>query len=443
MPTRERNRRRPLSCERMTQSARFGVDRGMAAQQDGLIDPYGWRNTVAFFLLGLLNNACYVIMIAGAPLVSSGSVGLVFLCAVVPGIMAKASAPYWFHMVSYDRRISLASLLMAMSFLMVGLGSSRSTQLLGVVCAALQSSLGEASCLALSSRFGGHTSRMITFWSSGTGCAGIFGYAWVAGLHVHGGISFRNTLLWALVLPIVWLWCYFRLLKFRSSITSRYHDVNFGSSDDVGGQTMCDSDEEERRGLVGTGNDSPAVIHGMSARERLSFILGLWPYTVPLFLVYFAEYAMQSGVWISIGFPVEEESARRLFYTYANWCYQLGVFVSRSSGTLWQAGTPMLWLMPILQVFFLVFFTIVSMYHVWYNWVLLLPAFGTGLLGGFTYVNAFIRISQDIAPNYREFSLAAASVADSIGVAVADIVGIMLQGCLYKWNGIAGADFSC
>ena len=146
------------------------------------------RHVIAFFLLGLLNNACYVIMIAGAPSVSSGSVGLVFLCAVVPGILAKASAPYWFHLVSYSLRILVASVLMALSFTLVAMGSLKSIQLLGVVCAALQSSLGEASCLAMSSLFGGETSRLITFWSSGTGFAGIFGYAWVALFHVHMGL---------------------------------------------------------------------------------------------------------------------------------------------------------------------------------------------------------------------------------------------------------------
>lgn len=388
------------------------------------------RNAIAFFLLGLLNNACYVIMIAGAPSVSSGSVGLVFLCAVVPGILAKASAPYWFHLVSYNVRILVAALLMSLSFVLVGLGSLRSIQLLGVLCAALQSSLGEASCLALSSRFSGDTSRLITFWSSGTGAAGIFGYAWIAVLHVYMGLSFQTTLLWALVLPVVWVVCYFQVLK-RERQT-----VEFPMDCDVL------PDDEERDRLVGS-NEKSEVTGRMSARERLLFVLDLWPYTIPLFLVYFAEYAMQSGVWISIGFPVDEEEARKLFYTYSNWCYQTGVFVSRSTGTLWQAEKNHLWLMPMLQILFLLFFIWISLYHVWYNWGLLFPAFATGLLGGLTYVNAFTLISRDIAPSYREFSLAAASVADSIGVAAADIVGIVLQGCLYKANKLPGADFSC
>ena len=57
---------------------------------------------------------------------------------------------------------------------------------------------------------------------------------------------------------------------------------------------------------------------------------------VPLFLVYAAEYAMQSGVWSSIGFPIADAAARHRFYVAANWMYQAGVFLSRSSGMLFQ-----------------------------------------------------------------------------------------------------------
>ena len=45
---------------------------------------------------------------------------------------------------------------------------------------------------------------------------------------------------------------------------------------------------------------------------------------------------MQSGAWTAVGFPVENADARHAFYTYANWVYQVGVFISRSSGLLYQ-----------------------------------------------------------------------------------------------------------
>jgi hypothetical protein len=69
------------------------------------------------------------------------------------------------------------------------------------------------------------------------------------------------------------------------------------------------------------------IVHDASAmtfRQRLQVTLQLWPYMVPLFVVYFAEYAMQSGTWTAIGFPVTSADARHRFYLYSNWVYQAG-----------------------------------------------------------------------------------------------------------------------
>ena len=62
------------------------------------------------------------------------------------------------------------------------------------------------------------------------------------------------------------------------------------------------------------------------------------------------------------------------------------------------------------------------------HWMMLLflPSL-PGLLGGAVYVNAFTLLSKDVPPALREFSLAAASLADSVGIALADIAGILVQ----------------
>ncbi len=53
----------------------------------------------------------------------------------------------------------------------------------------------------------------------------------------------------------------------------------------------------------------------------------------------------------------------------------------------------------------------------------------TGLLGGAVYVNAFTLLSREVQPCLQEFSLAAASLADSVGIALADICGVLIQVC--------------
>lgn len=181
----------------------------------------------------------------------------------------------------------------------------------------------------------------------------------------------------------------------------------------------------------------------MTFKQRLQVTLQLWPYMVPLFVVYFAEYAMQSGTWTAIGFPVTSADARHRFYLYSNWMYQAGVCVSRSSGMLYQANRMVLWLMPGLQCLLLAFFTIDAVTHTWYNWGLLSLCFLAGLLGGAVYVNSFTLLSKEVEPGLREFSLSAACVADSLGIACADVAAIAIQGCLFRWQNLPGAAYSC
>ena len=40
-------------------------------------------------------GAAYVVMIAGANQISAGSIGLVYLAAILPSLAVKLSAPYW------------------------------------------------------------------------------------------------------------------------------------------------------------------------------------------------------------------------------------------------------------------------------------------------------------------------------------------------------------
>ncbi|CAG9465622.1 unnamed protein product [Pedinophyceae sp. YPF-701] len=463
------------------------------------------RNMAMFFLQGLLNNVSYVIMIAGANSISEASVGLVYFCAIFPCLVVKTTGPYWFHLCTYRARQWACAALMAAAYCCVayGYGRSQAVQLAGVCISSVQGGLGEASNLAMASFF--DSKRMLTLWSSGTGLAGVAGYTWVAVLHTLLGMSFPAVQILAAFTAFVWLANFHvvmqpthGLLQAEANVRqrsgadgrlvqsavraahgaarpARRHDLaggvapveaeallsQGGQSDSERhgrprrlherlrrGERVVQSDVEARQGPGGVlpGGDAG---HGawktadMRFGERVRRTLSLWPYTVPLVTVYALEYVLQSGVWTAIGFPVESARARHRFYEFSNWMYQAGVFVSRSSGMAFQASRPVLWAMPVLQACFLAFFTWVAVDHVLYSWWLLAPCFCVGLLGGGVYVNAFTLMSSEVPLQYREFSLGAASLADSLGICIADIFGIFVQGCLFKANNLPGAAFSC
>lgn len=502
-----------------------------------------------FWAMGLLNNSSFVIMIASAKAISEGGTALVFLCSVLPGLCIKLSAPFWFDRVSYRRRLLAASVLMAASFSTVAAFSGEESanmymELFGVALCSVQGSMGEASLLALAGKYDNKNKdeavanasrtgtrrgddgsmnikpkkgKCITAFSSGTGLAGVFGFAYKFLFSQFLGLTLRKTLLLANALAFCYWGCYWTYLDAHvesmnagSSIIAGYdEDDEYNVSNAIDNQNAAyrGIDEEGRllaketsamtkerpnddidgqgsglelsRGHGRAGGISPTSLHvstkndaeafedeyhevdtlsgngqegddegmvaisSLSAIERLKLSASFWPYMVPLFTVYFAEYALQSGVFTAIGFPVESESARDEFYEYSNWVYQAGVFLSRSSGTIYQASMAVFWLMPLLQCANLVVFSFIAATHFWYDYSLLVLCFYVGLLGGGVYVNGYLRINSDLPKPVREFALATVSVADTIGIVVADISGIFIQSCLYKRNGIEGAVVQC
>lgn len=401
------------------------------------VDAEPRRNLVAFWALGFINNIGYVIMIAGAQEIAAGGVAIVYFFDIFPALIIKLSGPYWFQLVSYRQRTIVGALWMSTSFLVVAYGKhSLWLQLLGVAFSGLQSGMMEASFLAMAAFYASPV-RCLTCWSSGTGLAGVGGYAWVAVLHIWGTLSFETTLQLATIFPILYVLVFMFVLD-RSKLPPARSCHYMPLAERV----QAKSDEATKEHTDCNRLNTEAPIHDgstMRFEDKLRFILTLGPYIVPLTTVYFAEYTMQTGVWSAIGFPVEDEEARASFYAAAGLTYQAGVFLSRSSGVFFQATRPILYLMPVLQVLLLGFFTLIAVTHWWYNWSLLAVCFFVGLLGGGVYVNAYTLLSKEICSSHVELALGAASVGDTVGVMFADCVGLFLQGCLYSYNRLPGS----
>lgn len=226
----------------------------------------------------------------------------------------------------YSVRVWTCTALLVLSLVTVGYGESTAVQLMGVCFSSLQGGLGEASFLALASFY--DTPRALTAWSSGTGFAGIFGYAWVFFLKFVLGLSLRTTLTMANLLGLVFLYVYFGLLSapYGSSgqrgrggtgaATAAYSliassqpqqlqpspspngtgDGGAGSNSAGSGESVREEEEEGCRGGGGGGGlevealgVEPNHPPKMTVGERLCFTLSLWRFTVPLMLVYFAE----------------------------------------------------------------------------------------------------------------------------------------------------------
>ena len=317
---------------------------------------------VAFWLLGLLNNTPYVIMLAAAKSISQGGTALVFIANIVPSLVLKLSAPYWFDRVSYRSRMVTASILMALSFSLIAVFSdddqhkdsdaSNATtsnnqlrvmmQLCGVAMISAQCGLGEASLLALGGKHDSARSgknHCLTSFSSGTGIAGVFGFFWKVLLVNWIGLSLKLTMWLANILAVAYATIYIQFLWNENNVVApSYSQVD---SEDTGVQSGTtyptttelesfekeddDDEEEEEAGDFEVHDGNASTVHEvvpikeMTTYQRFRLVLGLYPYMIPLCVVYAAEYSLQSGTWTAIGFPVTSLKARNQFYQYSNW----------------------------------------------------------------------------------------------------------------------------
>ena len=73
------------------------------------------RNLISFAILGVLNNLVFALSNASAGGVLPGAIGLVYIINTAPGLLIKIIAPLWITLGSYDFKISLIGLSLAVN----------------------------------------------------------------------------------------------------------------------------------------------------------------------------------------------------------------------------------------------------------------------------------------------------------------------------------------
>ncbi|XP_061416400.1 battenin isoform X3 [Lethenteron reissneri] len=424
-----------------------------------------WRNFAGFWILGLTNNFAYVVMLSAAhdilkqqeagnsthpnnssssssfmhdtspathteswePISSNRfdcnphSTAVILLADILPTLLIKSTAPLFIHRIAYRFRVVICVLTAAASFLIVALSKGVIMSIIGVTFASISSGLGELTFLSLTAHF---KSSVLRFWSSGTGAAGLAGSLSYLGF-TQAGLSPSSTLFIMLFVPPLMAASYWLLLVFPPGWSQR----------ECGNTCSLRPAEESQRPLLGTDSDDlapdPNNEHYGLENDILSFkdkwliVKSLLRFTVPLALVYFAEYFINQGLFELLYFPNYYLSHGDQYRWYQA-TYQLGVFVSRSSAQWIRISRT--WILALLQVinliafFFLVFFTLLPTF-----WLALPIILWEGLLGGAAYVNTFLNISAERDKRRREFSLGVASVADTLGIALSGATAIPLH----------------
>ncbi|XP_004461509.2 battenin isoform X1 [Dasypus novemcinctus] len=408
--------------------------------QPRLLDRRGahWKNAVGFWLLGLCNNFSYVVMLSAAhdilshqrapgnqsqvepgptPVPRNGSsrfdcnsvsTAAVLLADILPTFLIKLLAPLGLHLLPYSPRVLVSGACAAGSFVLVAFSHSVTTSLCGVVLASISSGLGEVTFLSLTAFY---PRAVISWWSSGTGGAGLLGALSYLGL-TQAGLSPQHTLLSMLGIPALLLASYFLLLTSPAPPQSGREE----EAETAARQPLINNEVSESKPGYGT---------SLSLHERWTVFKSLLHYIVPLVLIYFAEYFINQGLFELLYFRNTSLSHAQQYRWY-QMLYQAGVFASRSS--LHCCRIRFTWALALLQCLNLGFL----LADVWFSflpsiYLIFLIILYEGLLGGAAYVNTFHNIALETSDKHREFAMEASCISDTLGISLSGVLALPLH----------------
>ncbi|EKG04438.1 hypothetical protein TCSYLVIO_004502 [Trypanosoma cruzi] len=369
------------------------------------------RNAFSLWWLGMINNFHYTLVLAGSDGIAEGYgmkkyVALITFANVFFGIISNFLNAFVIQRLSYNIRVTAASLMTTMAILLVsfawGIGGHNNVaafivMLIGVTFVGVSSNYG-------SSVFLGYMERMpswqISSWSSGTGLSGVSASLIFLGLSSAGMTSSQIFLTSTVFVVVYWAMYFFGLklpycvpVKF-SSTTMRSNsrsEVLRGEEEEV--EYVCKA-MVNWKGTPWTNivpakpEFKPECLREMERARRASdFADGehedvaneceacgdahlsgwarwkrdVWPLikvmhratlcnNFNLALVYVAEYAVQFMTPFSFPRQVKESTNFWLknSFVITQFCYQFGVLISRSS--LLCVRIRYVWIMSVIQV---------------------------------------------------------------------------------------------
>lgn len=385
------------------------------------------RIFASFFLFGLLNNILYVIILSAAvDLVGHATPkALVLLADIVPALVVKILAPFFIHLIPYTIRIWVLVALSTSGMLAISFFPSVGWKLFGICLASMSSGGGETTFLQLTHFY--HKKMAVGGFSTGTGGAGLLGSGYFMLMTNILQIKVPLVLMISAMMPWGFIAAYYKVLPGHSDNES-YMALNEGPDESSVDITPEYEDQFSVEETDVKWNSKQHLTHTMHKIGPL-----VVPYMTPLCLVYISEYVINQGISPTLLFPLEElprwlfRSYRDIYVVYG-FLYQLGVFISRSSVNF-GVRIRHLYVMAGLQFLNVVITLSQSLYDFPFSriWFLLVLVLYEGLLGGLSYINTFMLVSEEVPAHRREFSMGCVTISDSLGVMIAGCINYVLE----------------
>ena len=400
---------------------------------------------IAMFMIGIINNTPYVIGIASAQrIVQNYNVhsylGIVLWANTISGIFSRFLNSLVISMnIPYEINF-IANLI----FMLFGLLACAFSKVFWLTCVGIffigfSSNLGESVVLCYMTFR--RKQALLKSWSSGTGMAGIAGagYSFICDIVNISlfwsfiGVSPVVILYGILFFAIIWrspdsdtaadqpsksIACstiqdnHDKKSTKKKSLFSKFKKNKEDNGDIT--QPILDNEVKGDQNYMSPPNvydeiddkikshsnnpvDQPQDNFQNQEEEKVgvcdcTYFHSAWGLIFNCGMVYFLEYCIQ-GVFADCCLEASELKKHHYMFSLLNLCYQIGVFISRSSLSLFHFRK--IWILTLGQCVFFAFWCLQAFYHFtpYYG---LFPIMGcVGLFGGCSYVNAFDLMMND------------------------------------------------
>ena len=422
-------------------------------------DPYFSKKKVIFFcfaFIGLVNNLGFVLIITSAQQFSSKLnddklIAFYPLGLIIFDSLSRFANSRFFITISYFKRILGLSIYFCFGYLFLFVILSIidnsdnfnqklafSLTLIPAIIMGTGQAFGEATILGYIRTF---PKDYVSGWSSGTGFAGIFG----ATLSLLFKLIKENLdlkYLYLIISPITALFflAFYTTFKIKKNIDYKIKlekEKNLENTD-------ITSDKKDSINLEEDGSDYNKEATDVSKNKKMSlknFIMGFKygkRYILNMFIVYFLEYTVCSGFCERANY-FGYINSKGMFFEKAQYetfllCYQIGVFISRSSLFIFKYLT-FVELLNIFQFINFIFWLFEAIKGFASNqWLCFFTLILLGLCGGGVYVGCFYFILNDnkILPEYKELCLNIGTIFVDSGVLLSSIVCIIVDNILNK-----------
>ena len=401
-----------------------------AAGGPAALAPYYFRHWVCFFLLGLINNLHFVIILSSAySLAVSFSaldlIGVIQWATVILGMATKIlNTMYLLRSSAYLRLLwSTVWAVIGLVLLVIATRTSFALAIVAICIVGAFSAINESVILAHLRHF---APGLTGAWSAGTGWSGVTGT--LGYLLMFSVLKWSNEFIYTLCVPTLIVYI------------GAFHYIHVTSNDYI---TTTEALTHAHNDAPSTEPQLPHPPHAAQPTSTSASAFSakyanmwrvfklVWSPATHLALVYFLEYVCIVG-YASVSNPRNDDGDWWYdnAYEILNFCYQAGVLVSRSSISFVQIRR-----IECLSLFQTVNFCVWFAQAYWHFmplWLQFVLMVWVGLMGGGMYVNVFYLLTRSdgggvaVEKADRELAINLVSTGYYVGIIGSSLFEILL-----------------